>query len=92
MSQLYEVLWVLISVVDRLSVVTDATTEGQSFINDGQVALEHRLTHVFSDPIRVVPVDCIVVQGVLEVKEADSSEDVDDDHCKKACCQQLICV
>ena len=70
----------LVAIVDRFSVIADASSKSQSLVNDGEVALEHRLAHVFSDPVRVEGIDCVVVKRVLQVEEADSGEDIDDDH------------
>ena len=76
MSQLDEIVFAHVVIVNGFGDVTDATTESKALINHSNVALKHRHAIILANNIWVIGVNAPIVHIVLDVEESNHSKDI----------------
>ena len=75
-----------------LGIITDSSSQDKASVKHSHVALDHRDASILTNNVRVVGVDIVVVDGVLQIEEGHGGVDVNNDQSKQARHRQLRAV
>lgn len=92
LSQLDCILLWLVLVMDRFSIVADATIETDSFVHSHDETLKNVHTSILTNPIRIIRIDGEVPVSILQVEKGNGRKDVHSYGHQEPSHQQLYCI